>query len=43
MSRVEIPTDSIKRKMLNVYVENGHCTGNKRVVLLVTELFDNVL
>jgi len=24
--RDEIPTDSINRKMLNVYVEDGHCT-----------------
>jgi len=35
---------ALKEKMLNVYVEDGHCTQEtSKLVLLVTALFDNVL
>ena len=42
----EIPMDTITGKMLNVYAEKGQCTletSNVELVLLVTELFDNIL
>jgi len=38
----EIPMDTITGKMLNVYAEDGQCK-QKQVLLLVTELFDNIL